>query len=105
MNNNSRQKKKQISNKLTFLHGLGLISKLALNCLLCAAVNIVRGRFGPLVLSWLHSLPFLHKHQDIVVSAIVIINAGIVMVVVVSILMYLGKRSIEKNVFFRALPE
>ena len=48
--------KKQISIKLTFLHGLGLISKLALNCLLCAAVNIVRGRLGPLVLSWLYTL-------------------------------------------------
>ena len=41
--------KKIASAKNTFLHGLGLISKLALNCLLWAAVRIVRGRFGPLV--------------------------------------------------------
>ena len=32
---------------------------------------------------------FLHKHQHIVVSAIVIINASIIMAVVVIILMYL----------------
>ena len=69
------KKNKQISIKLTFLHGLGLISKLALNCLLCAAVNIVRGRFGPLVLSWLYTL----CHFCINISAIVIINACIIM--------------------------
>ena len=85
MNNNSRKKNKQISIKLTFLHGLGLISKLALNCLLCAAVNIVRGRFGPLVLSWLYTL----CHFCINISAIVIINACIIMVVVVLVLMHL----------------
>ena len=32
----------------TFRHGFGLISKEALNCLLCAAVSIVLGLFGPL---------------------------------------------------------
>ena len=77
--------KKQISIKLTFLHGLGLISKLALNCLLCAAVNIVRGRFGPLVLSGLYTL----CHFCINISAIVIINACIIMVVVVLVLRHL----------------
>ena len=77
--------KKQISIKLTFLHGLGLISKLALNCLLCAAVNIVRGRFGPLVLSGLYTV----CHFCINISAIVIINACIIMVVVVLVLIHL----------------
>ena len=37
-----------MSEQNTFLQGFGLISKLALNCLLWAAVRIVRGRFGPL---------------------------------------------------------
>jgi hypothetical protein len=31
----------------TFLHGFGLTSNEALNCRLCAAVRMVRGRFGP----------------------------------------------------------
>ena len=34
-------------NTLTFLQGLGLISKDALNCRRWAAVKIVLGRFGP----------------------------------------------------------
>jgi hypothetical protein len=32
---------------ITFLHGLGLISNEALNCLLCVEVKIVLGLFGP----------------------------------------------------------
>lgn len=32
---------------VTFLHGFGLISNEALNCLLCVEVRIVLGLFGP----------------------------------------------------------
>ena len=35
--------------QLTFLQGLGLTSNDALNCLLCTAVRMVRGRLGPLL--------------------------------------------------------
>jgi hypothetical protein len=34
-------------NRPTFRQGFGLTSNEALNCRLCAAVRIVRGRFGP----------------------------------------------------------
>ena len=57
--------KKSISLIFTFLHGLGLTSKDALNCLRCAAVKIVRGRFGPLLPS--RCLPVLSTTKSSVI--------------------------------------